>query len=99
MSYCRANGKDSDVYVIATRDVDTGQDGWECVGCIRAPVELETALGLNLTTRGSYFYTTPRRMIDHLVWHRFFKDKVPEHAISRLHEDINRLGQQDIENE
>ncbi len=98
MSYCRANGKDSDVYVIATRDASTGQDGWECCGCIRAPME-ESTLGLDLPIKGSYFYTTPRQMIDHLVWHRFFKDKVPEHAIDRLHGDINRLGQQDTENE
>jgi hypothetical protein len=36
MSYCRNNGQDSDVYVIATAN-GRMEPGWSCCGCDKEP--------------------------------------------------------------
>lgn len=81
MSYCRATSKDSDVYVVETHD------GWECVGCSRAPRE-ESVLGSDLKIKGSCFCTTRREMVEHLLGHRLLGNKVPLRALVRLEQEI-----------
>lgn len=72
MSYCRANGKDSDVYVIATRLPEMDVPGWWCCGC----------------KHEENFFLTRERTIEHLLKHREEGDKVPERAFERLRREI-----------
>jgi hypothetical protein len=77
MSYCRMNGTDSDVYVIATSD--GVKDLWECVGCS--------------LTKESYGKTAHTRtaMMCHLSHHRAVGDKVPQRAIDRLKRERDEI--------
>ncbi|KKM64791.1 hypothetical protein LCGC14_1497850 [marine sediment metagenome] len=86
MSYCRNNGKDSDVYLIATGNVNTNENGWECCGCPRVPREDSVFEGI--TIPGSPFFTTLQETIAHLEEHRRLGDKVPESAFERLRREI-----------
>jgi hypothetical protein len=75
MSYCRNNGKDSDVYVIPTGD-GKGNPSWECVAC-------------TLSNDGRGHVTKGRlEMIGHLIRHRGVGHKVPEHALDRLYKEL-----------
>lgn len=72
MSYCRNNGKNSDVYVIAS-----GREGctvWICYcgGLEDDPFETNER----------------RKMVDHLLEHRAKGDKVPQSALDRLKKEI-----------
>jgi hypothetical protein len=77
MSYCRANGTDSDVYVIATSDGKKAV--WECVGCS--------------LTKERYGKTahTRTQMLCHLTHHRGVGDKVPQRAIDRLNRERDEI--------
>jgi len=72
MSYCRANGIDSDVYVIATAHATAEKDGWWCCGC----------------DSEDNFFTTREGMVEHLLQHRKKGDKVPERTFERLAREI-----------
>ena len=73
MSYCRNNGKDSDVYIVATCSPDDSCiPGWWCCGC------------KNIED----FFLTREKMIEHLLQHRKDGDKVPESALERLRREI-----------
>lgn len=73
MSYARANGIDSDVYVCGTGN------GIECF----------CAYGNNYSAgpRG-FLATTAQEMIDHLNIHAAHGDKVPERAFTRLTKEV-----------
>ena len=86
MSYCRNNGKNSDVYVIATICPKSGKDGWECCGCKRTPKE-DCVLG-NFTIPGTCFFSSRQKRIKHLEWHLLAGDKVPQRAFDRLRREI-----------
>jgi hypothetical protein len=72
MSYCRNNGTDSDVYVIATANAKTQKPGWWCCGC---------------DFENNFFETRPE-MVEHLLQHRREGDKVPDRALERLRREI-----------
>lgn len=76
MSYCRM-GEDSDVYVIATFDPRVQKKAWQCY-C--QPTSFKGK-------RRALFYTR-EEMLEHLYQHRKDGDKVPEHAVERLLEEI-----------
>ena len=81
MSYCRNNGKDSDVYVIGTQDEDN-KVVWECCGCCQTPIP-EGGFS------SSFICSTRGEMITHLLAHRNLGDKVPQEAIDRLNREID----------
>jgi len=83
MSYCRNNGINSDVYVIATKNGE--KEVWECVGCTLT----ERRYGKTLDTRS--------KMLTHLEHHRVLGDKVPICATSRLQREIQEMLSNDIE--
>lgn len=78
MSYCRW-GKDSDVYVYATKGYNSDHKRletlWVCQDC-----ELKA-------DRNSAVTTTATAMISHLLAHREAGHKVPEDAIERLRQE------------
>lgn len=74
MSYCRWNGIDSDVYVIAT--YYQGKEAWDCICCSIATNNL---MGL---------VHTRQEMLDHLLEHRLVGNRVPQYAIDRLQKEI-----------
>ena len=76
MSYCRNNGVDSDVYVIAASNPETGRDCWECVGCTLT----EERYGKTVHTR--------TKMLTHLAHHRSLGHKVPISALERLRREV-----------
>lgn len=77
MSYCRNNGKDSDVYVICGMDETTHKSYWECVGC-----------HLTEENYGKVFRTR-LKMLAHLDHHRSLGDKVPTRTTTRLLREIS----------
>jgi hypothetical protein len=80
MSYCRNNGKDSDVWVIATKD--RAQPFWSCVNCSLAAPRITGQVEVRWTE-----CDTPQEMIWHLLKHRTLGDKVPQRALDRLCEE------------
>ncbi len=81
MSYCRNNGKDSDVYLIPTGDEE--RSFWECVGCYLAPRQILGGVEVAWTK-----LDTRQEALDHLLKHRAEGHKVPEHALERLRREI-----------
>jgi len=65
-------GDDSDVYLMRTGS------GWWCCGCALAdtPKQLEVSL------------KTRQQVLDHLDKHILRGSKVPQHAVDRLHREI-----------
>ena len=76
MSYCRANGIESDVYVVGTESPETGRPGWWCCGC-----DFE-----------DNFFETREGMVEHLHQHRKEGDKVPERTFERFAREIAAEG-------
>lgn len=75
MSYCRANGQDSDVYVIATTSSSSEKTVWWCCGCKREGCAVDNR----------------QEMIGHLERHVAEGDKVPERAFERLRREIREI--------
>ena len=75
MSYCRNNGEDSDVYVVATKMAEMDVPGWWCCGC-------------KMEKSNQNFFFTREETIKHLLRHREKGDKVPERAFERLRKEI-----------
>ncbi len=76
MSYCRNNGRDSDVYVVRLK---RDKPLWECVGC-----------SLSRYGRGFFIDNRPDMLL-HLNKHRKAGDKVPARASERLEREIQEL--------
>ncbi len=80
MSYCRNNGKDSDVYVLASRDPKRQKDIMWCCGC-------------EMSRDGDKLKGTvcdsKKEMVQHLREHRRQGDMVPERAFERLRLEID----------
>jgi len=83
MSYCRMNGKDSDVYFLPTFD------GLECCACRLTPERNGQY--------GSKYFKTRSRARAHLLRHREAGHKVPESAIKRLTDEIGFLGDRAVD--
>lgn len=75
MSYCRNNGKDSDVYVIATSRAP------EMAGRYRTVWVCYCKNGYEADTR--------KQMVEHLLKHQANGDKVPQSAFDRFQEEID----------
>jgi hypothetical protein len=103
MSYCRSNGKDSDTYVIGTRDfLECFGIGWR----EKVQPEHEIFMADSWTTRddkivktggqheavASFTTNSRQEMIDHLLKHREAGHLVPDYAIERLREEIELEG-------
>ena len=104
MSYCRSNGRDSDVYLIGTaHSLECFGAGWELEA--ESPVHdrfMAPSWGRvdgEIVPTGEFHeapksYTTVSRseMIDHLLAHRAAGHKVPDYAIERLQKEISEAG-------
>jgi hypothetical protein len=84
VSYCRNNGTDSDVYVILTRNPETGRN---VLRCFCGTVDLQ-----GLYEAPFPEFTTRTGMIRHLLEHRRNGDKVPARAFERLGLEIGEEG-------
>ncbi len=104
MSYCRGNDRDSDVYVIGTRNLlECFGAGWwlEREKPLHDRIEVpdwttENGYLVRLeTTHESHasFTTTSRQgMINHLLAHRAAGHRVPDRALRRLRAEIEEEG-------
>ncbi|MEE8322428.1 MAG: hypothetical protein V3R57_02235 [Candidatus Bathyarchaeia archaeon] len=82
MSYCRKNGKDSDVYLIATGD-RSDRSFWSCIGCELAFPRILGKMEIRWTE-----LDTLQQALDHLIEHREAGHKVPKTALDRLRREI-----------
>lgn len=75
MSYCRANGVDSDVYVVQTMD-----DNWRCYACRITPD------GYGWWDSPSF--DNRKRLVYHLTEHLNQSQMVPQRCFDRLLEEM-----------
>ena len=81
MSYCRKNGKDSDVYLIAT--AEDSRAFWSCIGCDLTASTFFGQCEVRFTEMD-----TLQEVLAHLEKHREEGHKVPERALERVHREI-----------
>jgi hypothetical protein len=81
VSYCRKNGDDSDVYLIATAEDSRGF--WSCIGCDLAAPKFFGYCEVKFTEIDNL-----QEVLAHLEKHRESGHKVPERALERVRKEI-----------
>ncbi len=85
MSYCRKNGDDSDIYLVATGEWigTTHRAFWSCIGCDLAAPTFFGYCEVRFTEMD-----TLQEVLAHLNAHREEGHKVPERALERVRKEI-----------